>query len=40
MENRKQEMANWKLINWPVFYFRFSVSGLSFFPCFVPATPG
>jgi hypothetical protein len=32
MENRKQETGNWKLINWPVFHFRFSVSCSSFLP--------
>jgi putative MFS transporter len=30
MENRKPETGNWKLINWPVFHFRFSVSCFSF----------
>jgi hypothetical protein len=29
MENRKQETGNGKLIDWPVFHFRFSVSRFS-----------
>jgi hypothetical protein len=33
MENRKQETGNGKLINWPVFHLRFSVSCFSFPSC-------
>jgi len=38
MKNRKHETGNWKLVNFPVFHFRFPVSGfplvsLWFLPC-------
>jgi hypothetical protein len=36
MKNRKLETGNWKLINWPVFHLRFSVSGFSFSSCLLP----
>jgi hypothetical protein len=40
MENWKQETGNWKLINWPVFHFPFSVSCFSFSSSLIPALPG
>ena len=39
MENRKQETPNWKLVNWPVLHFRFSVSCFPLLSWLGPALP-